>query len=230
MSCFTCSEEDLGVTVLEFLHGHLDLVHDGVRGGDVLLLLGDGPAHLLHGLHRLLGGEDDVAVAEVSVDDPIRESLPANTDTLEHTITGQLVHDKEGVNNSGLLVIVRDNATDEAWLSGHQHVDQVIELILEVGADCLEVGHLGGSLGLDDNSLLSSPVSRGREILLLLGLSRMVRVALNHELTGFGLLEDVHHSVIDRIPVLVEPSGEVIAHGASVVYHSKMSILENIAE
>ena len=218
------------MTILEFLHGHLDLVHNGVRGGDVLLLLGDGPAHLLHGLHRLLGGEDDVAVTEVSIDNPVGESFPANTDTLEHTITGELVHDKEGVNNAGLLVIVGDNATDEAWLSGHQHVDQVVQLILEVGGDSLEVGHLGGSLGLDDNSLLSSPVAGGREVLLLLGLSRMVRIAFNHQLTGLGLLEDVHHSVIDGVPVLVKPSGEIIAHGTSVVYHSKMSILENIAE
>ena len=103
-------------------------------------------------------------------------------------------------------MIVRDNTTNEGWFSCHQHVDQVVELILEVRADSLEVGHLGSSLGLDHDPLLTSPVSRRRQILFLLGLARMIRVALNHQSAGLCLLEKIHHSVIDRISVLVKPS------------------------
>ena len=88
-------EEDLGVSVAELLLGHvvrlLDLVHDGVRRSDVLLLVRHRTLHLfeeiifrkpdtmskklkvfyhLHGLVGLLGGKDGVAGAEVVVDHP----------------------------------------------------------------------------------------------------------------------------------------------------------------
>ena len=43
-------------------------------------------------------------------------------------------------------MVVRHNATDEGWLGGHQHIDQVVQLVAEVGAHSLEVGHLGGGL------------------------------------------------------------------------------------
>ena len=80
-----------------------------------------------------------------------------------------------------LLVGIRHNATDEAGFSRHQHVDQVVQLISEVGADSLEVGHLCSSLGLHNNPLLSPPVSRGRKVLLFLGLTRVVHVDFIHE-------------------------------------------------
>ena len=43
-------------------------------------------------------------------------------------------------------MVVRHNATDEGGLGGHQYVDQVVQLVAEVGTHSLEVGHLGGSL------------------------------------------------------------------------------------
>ena len=55
---------------------------------------------------------------------------------------------QERINNTRLLVVVGHNAADEGGLGGHQHVDQVVQLVAEVGAHSLEVGHLGGSLGL----------------------------------------------------------------------------------
>ena len=113
------------------------------------------------------------------------------------------MHDKEGVNNAGLLVIVGHNATDERGLSAHQHVDQVVQLILEIRADSLEVGHLGCSLRLDHNPLLASPTSWGRQILLLLCLSRVVTPPLHHQRADLGFLEEIHNSVIDGISVLV---------------------------
>ena len=85
-------------TVLEFVSDEVDLVHDGVSCGNVLLLLSHWTLHLLHCSHGLFGGKDDVAGPEVVVDDPIGVALPADTDALKHTVAGQLVHNQEGVN------------------------------------------------------------------------------------------------------------------------------------
>ena len=85
-------------TVLEFVSDKVDLVHDGVSCSNVLLLLSHWTLHLLHGSHSLLGGKDDVAGPEVVVDDPVGVALPADTDTLKHTVAGKLVHNQEGVN------------------------------------------------------------------------------------------------------------------------------------
>ena len=78
-------------------------------------------------------------------------------------------------------MIVGHNATDEGGFSGHQHVDQVVQLISEVGADSLEVGHLGGSLGLHHHPLLAPPVAWWRQILLFLGLAGVVHVDFIHQ-------------------------------------------------
>lgn len=37
---------------------------------------------------------------EVRVDHPVGETFTANTDTLKHTVTGQLVHDKVRVDET----------------------------------------------------------------------------------------------------------------------------------
>ena len=103
-------------------------------------------------------------------------------------------------------MVVRDNATDEGGLGGHQHVDQVVQLVAEVGAHSLEVGHLGGSLGLHHHPLLAPPVAGGRQVLLLLGLTRAVHVDLAHEGASLGLLEQVDHGVVEGVSVLFEPA------------------------
>ena len=82
-------------------------------------------------------------------------------------------------------MIVGHNAADERGLSTHQHVDQVVQLVPEVGADSLEVGHLCGSLRLHHDPLLSPPVARGWQVLLFLGLAGVISVDFNHE--GAGL-------------------------------------------
>ena len=86
---------------------------------------------------------------------------------------------KEG--QKKLLVGVRHDATDEAGFGRHQHVDQVVQLVPEVGADGLEVGHLGSRLGLHHHPLLPPAVAGRRQILLLLGLSRVVGVDFDEE-------------------------------------------------
>ena len=54
-------------------------------------------------------------------------------------------------------MVVRHNATDEGGLGGHQHVDQVVQLVAEVGAHRLEVRHLGSRLRLHHHPLLAPP-------------------------------------------------------------------------
>ena len=80
-------------TVLEFVSDKVDLVHDGVSCSNVLLLLSHWSLHLLHCSHSLFGGKNDVASPEVVVDDPVGVTLPADTDSLKHTVASQLVHD-----------------------------------------------------------------------------------------------------------------------------------------
>ena len=46
---------------LEFISDEVDLVHHGVRGRDVLLLLRHWPLHLLHRRHRFLWRQDHIA-------------------------------------------------------------------------------------------------------------------------------------------------------------------------
>ena len=122
-------------------------------------------------------------------------------------------------------MVVRDNATDEGGLGGHQHVDQVVQLVAEVGAHSLEIGHLGGGLGLHHHPLLAPPVAGGRKVLLLLGLARVVHVDLAHEGASLGLLEQVDHGVVDGVSVLVEPSGHIVGDSSGIVDHSKVSVL-----
>ena len=113
------------------------------------------------------------------------------------------MHHEETVDKARLLVVVGHNATDKGGLRGHEHVDQIVQLISEVGADRLEVGHLGRRLGLDNNALLTAAMAGRRQVLFLLGLTRVVGIALLHQLTAGGLLQQIHHRVIDRVAILV---------------------------
>ena len=72
-------------------------------------------------------------------------------------------------------------------------------------------------------------MSGGRQILLLLGLSRVVGVDLVHEGAGLGLLQQVDNSVVDGIPVLVQPSGDVVGDSSGIVDDSKVGILVCLA-
>ena len=79
--------------LLELISNEVDLVHDGMGGSDVLLLLSHWTFHLLHGGDGFLGSKNDIAGPEVVVDDPVGVTLPADTDSLKHTVASQLVHD-----------------------------------------------------------------------------------------------------------------------------------------
>jgi hypothetical protein len=50
-------------------------------------------------------------VLELGVDHPVWESLPADPDSLQHAVAGQLVHHQVGVDHAGLLVGVGNHAS-----------------------------------------------------------------------------------------------------------------------
>ena len=197
LSKFSGPEEDLGVAETVKLLVHLDKVHDSSGGGLVIL-----------GLGHSAGGQDVVAGLELGIEGLVGESLPADGDTSEHTVTLVLVHDKIGLNASGLLVGVGHNATDEVGLSLVKGGHQVIKLTLEVG------GHsLAASLLLPVGSILRS----------LKGLSGVVSEALNGKHVA-SVLDHLNNCVIKRILVLVEPSSQVVGHGGGVVNNGEVRI------
>jgi len=71
-------------------------------------------------------------VLEVGVDHTIGESFTANTDTFKYTVTSQLVHNQVTIDDTRLLELVRDDATDEMGLRGVQRLHQSVELFLRV--------------------------------------------------------------------------------------------------
>merc|ERR1719323_1571537 len=62
----------------------------------------------------------------------------------------------------------------------------------------------------------------------LSGLARMISPEQNQELTGAGGLEDLNNSVVDRVLVLLQPSGDIVGHNTSVVRDGKVSILVSL--
>merc|ERR1712178_115549 len=60
----------------------------------------------------------------ISVHHSVGETFSADTDTFQHTVTSQLMQDKVGHHETGLLVFVGDDASDKVRLSslqvGHQ--------------------------------------------------------------------------------------------------------------
>ena len=53
---------------------------------------------------------------EVRVDHPVGKALPTNPNSLEHSVTRQLVHDQGGVDFARLLVGVGDHASVEKYV------------------------------------------------------------------------------------------------------------------
>merc|ERR1719323_435986 len=67
--------------------------------------------------------------------------------------------------------------------------------------------------------------------LILLHLSRLARMISpeqNQELAGAGGLEDLNNSVVDRILVLLQPSGDIVGDNTSVVRDGEVSILVSL--
>merc|ERR550532_1874913 len=193
-------EEDEGVAEPVPLPVESNLVHQSV-GGDLVVA----------GAHDLLLTQAGVSHLEVGVKHSVRETSHTDPDTLQHTVTGQLVHDQVGLNISGLLVGVGHKATDEVGLArvkgGHQ---------LSQG-DQVDGGH---SLAAASLLLLLALILGGGG-----GLAGVVSPQVDQQGAGRGGLEDLHYAVVDGVLVLLQPVGHVVGHDTSVVRHTEVSIL-----
>lgn len=144
---------------------------------------------------------------EVGVVHAVGESLTANTDTLQHTVTGQLVHDQVGIDEARLLQLVGNDATHEVRLGRAQSGHQVVKLLLVRGGDGSEATSL-----LSTSSLLGGTATR---------LSGVIGEDLDQQLVG-GLLQLVDNSVVEGILVLLQPSGDVVRHASGIMAQSEV--------
>merc|ERR1719500_341877 len=194
----TSPEEDQGVAQPVPLAVKVNLVHEGIGGGLVVAGAGD-----------LSLAEARISHLVVRIEHPIRESTHADPDTLEHTITGQLVHDKRRLNLSGLLVGVGHKATDKVRSTVVQGGHQLSK------RDEVDRGH---SLAAASLLLLLAIVlgSSG-------GLSRVVSPQHVQKDTLGGGLEDLNNGVVDRVLVFVQPVGDVVVDNASIMGNTKVS-------
>merc|ERR1719295_2044014 len=103
----TSAEHDLGLAATEGVG-----VHAGVDEGLLGALL-----RVTGQIGKDFGGDDGVTHHEVSVGHLVRQTQHTNADTLEHTVAVKLVHDKRSIDVSGLLDLVRDDATHKVRMS-----------------------------------------------------------------------------------------------------------------
>merc|ERR1711963_455123 len=197
------SEEDKGMSQPVSLTVKSNLVHEGIGGNLVV-----------RGGSNLSLSKTSISHLEVRVKHSVGETSHTDSDSLQHTITSELVHDKMRLNLSWLLVSVGHKTTDKVRLArvkgGHQlsqrnQVDR------------------GDSLATTSLLLLLTLI-----LLDLSGLSRMVGPEENQELTGAGGLHDLNNSVVDGILVLLQPSSDVVGHNTSVVRNGKVSIFVSL--
>merc|ERR1719297_681614 len=197
------SEEDKSVSKPISISGELDLVHESI-GGDLVV----------RGRGNLSLSKTSVSHLVVWVQHSVGESSHTDSDSLQHTITGELVHDQRRLNISGLLVSVGHKATDKVRLTrvkgGHQlsKRDKVDR---------------GDSLATSSLLLL---------LTFFLGssswLSRMISPELNKENNAGSGLHDLDNSVVDGILVLFKPSSDIVGHNTCIVRNGKVSILVSL--
>ena len=60
------------------------------------------------------------------------------------------------------------------------------------------------------------------------GLARVVCPQGDKEFVRAMRLEDLHHGVIDRVLVLLEPTSDVVRHNTSIVRDGKVSVLVSL--
>lgn len=133
---------------------------------------------------------------EVGIVHSVGESLSANTDTFQHTVTGQLVHYQVGINKTWSFGFVGDDTTDEMGLSGSQSGHQVVQLFL-VGRR-----YSGETTSLLTTSLVVFAAATTR-------LSWMIGEDFHQQFVG-GFLELVDNGVVQRILVLFQPTADVV--------------------
>merc|ERR1719195_2183612 len=195
-------EEDESVAEPVPIPVKANLVHQSVGGG--LVVAGAGDLSLTQaGVSHLV----------VGVEHPIRESAHADPDTLQHTITGQLVHDQWGLHISGLLVGVGHQATDEVGLARVEGDHQLVERD--------EVDR-GDSLAAASLLLLLSLILGGG------GLTGVVSPQPHQQGALGGGLEDLNNSVVDGVLVLLQPASDVVVDNTGVVRNTEVSVLVSL--
>merc|ERR1712012_542739 len=197
------SEEDKGVSQPVSVSGEVDLVHESVDCS--LVVAGAGNLSL---------SKTSISHLEVRVEHSVGETSHTDSDSLQHTVTSQLVHDQWRLNLSRLLVSVGHKTTHKVRLarvkSGHELTKR----------DKVDRGH---SLATASLLLLLTLI-----LLHLSGLARVISPEQNQELAGAGGLEDLNNSVIDRILVLLQPSGDIVGDNAGIVRDGEVSILVSL--
>merc|ERR1719166_897383 len=197
------SEEDEGVSQPVPVTGELDLVHQSVHSGLVVA-----------GALDLSLSQASVSHLVVGVEHSVGESSHADPDTLQHTVTGQLVHDQWRLNLSGLLVSVGHKATDEVGLAS-----------VESGHQLSQRDQVDGGDGLTAATLLLL-------LALLLGsgggLAGVIGPEKGQQLTLGGGLEHLHHAVVNGVLVLLQPAGDVVGHDTGVVRNGEVSVLVSL--
>merc|ERR1719195_1671081 len=196
-------EEDESVAEPVPIPVKANLVHQSVGGG--LVVAGAGDLGLT---------QAGVSHFVVGVEHPIRESAHADPDTLQHTITGQLVHDQWGLHISGLLVGVGHQATDEVGLARVEGDHQLVE------RDQVD---RGDSLAAASLLLLLSLILGGGG-----GLTGVVSPQPHQQGALGGGLEDLHHGVVDGILVLLQPVSDVVVDNTGVVRNTEVSVLVSL--
>merc|ERR1719412_645392 len=197
------SEEDKSVSQPVSLPVESNLIHESIGGG--LVVAGAGNLSL---------SKASIPHLVVRIEHTVRESAHANPDALQHTVTGQLVHDQRRLHISGLLVGV-----------GHKAADKVGSAVVEGGHQLSQRDEVDRGHGLATASLL---------LLLAIilggssGLSGVVSPEENQELALGGGLHDLDNSVIDRVLVLLQPASHVVVDNTGVVRDAKVSILVSL--
>merc|ERR1719443_268373 len=197
------SEEDKGVSKPVSLSVKANLVHEGIGGSLVV-----------RGGSNLSLSQASISHLVVRIKHPVWESTHTNSDSLQHTITGELVHDQWRLNISWLLVSV-----------GHKTTDKVRSTIVEGGHQLSQGDKIDRGDSLATTSLLFLLA------LLLLGLSWLSRMIFPEEdkqgTLGCGF-EDLNNGVIDRVLVLLKPVGDVVVDNTSIVRNTKVGILVSL--
>merc|ERR1719367_845938 len=197
------SEEDKGMSKSVSLSVETNLVHEGIGGSLVV-----------RGGSNLSLSQASISHLVVRIKHPVWESTHTNSDSFQHTITGELVHDQWRLNISWLLVSV-----------GHKTTDKVRSTIVEGGQQLSQ----GDKVDRGDSLATASLLLLLALVLFGLGwLSWMVFPEEDKQGTLGSGLEDLNNSVIDRVLVLLKPVGDVVVDNTSVVRNAKVGILVSL--
>uniref|UniRef100_A0A2M4C5L0 Putative secreted protein n=1 Tax=Anopheles marajoara TaxID=58244 RepID=A0A2M4C5L0_9DIPT len=119
-----------------------------------------GPLAIHESLRNDVRRQQFVALAELLEWDTVRETLAADTDTLEHTIAPQLIQHQRSIDLARSLLVVGDDATHKVRIRVAQRVHQFGQLFLvqmgnrtehTLAGTCSELGVGEGLLRHADN-------------------------------------------------------------------------------